>query len=167
MIKTAYHAMSDTPLTFTDFGEEIPVAAREVGLLFEDDALRECRLTFVVAPEVYAQIDARELFNLAQEARGQLFGGQFEPDEPVEIEAGLHPELLSALTAACGREEASAVARYLHALAETEPESIFLNNEAWYGLYVKQNVPLPPELADEDAYLKVGYQTEWANNSPF
>lgn len=160
--KVAHHQL-DRPLRMqAPDGSPLTIQVQEISTQQNDKAITQCTLTFNVDHDLYQQIDLQALFNLDPELRGQLFGGHFDPAGAIEIEAGLHPNLISLVN-----EHASNARELASYLFENEQEPSFnplLKTESWLGLYVKQSVPLPPELAEEtQGELKVGYQTRWVD----
>jgi hypothetical protein len=137
------------------------VQALDIALTEEDEEVIEYRLTFQVNYELYQRIDKEALFNLKPEVRGSIFGGGFQPEQEIEIEAALNSDLLPEMLV--HGKTAHKAANYLTSLSQNHLGDSLLETENWYGLYVKQSVPLPPELAEDGAKLKTGYSTSWAN----
>lgn len=136
---------SDSPLT---------VCAISLALTKQADKAIECRLTFRVNSELYQQIDREALFNLRPEVRGPFTAKGFSPDQDIEIEAVLEPDLLPQLTEHAA--DASQVATYLQKLSQEQPDNPLLSTYSWYALQVKQ----------QQATSEIGYRTFWAYVSP-
>lgn len=140
-------------------GEWLMVQVFNIRLQVEEDELYQCIITFKVSPETYAQIDRQRLFHLEPEARGQLFGGSFDPAVEVEIEASLNRDLMPQLKN-LGESTDEALNQLFELSAAQTPHPL-LATDSWYGLYVKQELPLPSELQHLGT-LKAGYRTIWA-----
>ena len=144
------HYEIDGPLRFaTPAGEPIAAHALDLALEREDGMLREVRLTFSVAPEVYEAIDRGELFHLERQMRGPG-SERFEAEGEVQVEARLDPALLPAV-AAMGPDILDAGPSFA-SLVEGSP---LLETESWTALHVTVEV-----LRDaEGGSLREGYST--------
>jgi len=142
-------------------GNFITVRALElaVDLLDGTDSIVKCFLTFLVSPESYQRIDTNKLFNLAPDARGQIFGGKLEPDLDVEIETKLDPSFIFEISTQI--KTIKALADHLLKISQNQSDSSLLNTESWFAIYVKQSVQLPAEFGE--GTLKVGYSTTWVD----
>ena len=160
-MKTLHHPL-DSELQMRDRqGDLIPVRAIEIAvdLLDGTQSIVNCFLTILVNPDNYKKIDTNELFHLNPDVRGQIFGGELEPDLDVEIEAKIDPSFIFDISTQIKTVE-NLADRLLY-LSQNEPESPLLNTESWFAIYVKQSVDLPPEFGE--GRLKVGYRTTWAD----
>jgi hypothetical protein len=139
-------------------GEPVAVHLSEVGAEYEDEELIECQLVFDVAPETYQRIDQECLFNLAQQARGPLLGGSFEPDKSIQIRAALRidqvpdPEKYG--------KSLDDLAHFMIQLSSQSVDEPIIATEKWCALTVTQEAALPPEMA-EMGKVSVGYSTIW------
>lgn len=154
------HVFSNIPLAFHSASKEtLPVDPVELILMVENDSAVECRLIFTISLQAYQQtVDAKALFNLYPEVKGETAQANFSPDNSIELEVRLSESLLEKLEAK--GLTAENVAGYLSELYESEPSSILFFADSWYCLSVKQAISLPDELA-EQGELKVGYRTTW------
>ncbi|NJN94246.1 MAG: YbjN domain-containing protein [Anaerolineales bacterium] len=154
----------DLPLNLrTPAGAWLALPVEHVRLGQRDEKIVSCLVTFRAGPDLYAQIDQQALLHLEPEARGPLFGGAFDPAGEVEIEARLAEEMLPYLNEGTG--DADEAVSKLFELSQARTDHPLLSTGSWYGLEVKQEVPLPPELA-EIGTLKAGYRTVWAKEDP-
>lgn len=158
--KIAHHEL-DRPLKMQKpDGEKFAIQVSQVSIQQNDGETTQCILTFHVSYDRYQKIDQQALFNLQPELRGAVFGGHLDPASDVEIEAALQPHLIAQLNEQA--PNVRAIVSYLFDDCQTQPSHPLLNTENWLGLYVKQAITLPPELAEEtQGELKVGYQTKW------
>jgi hypothetical protein len=153
--KISHHELHQSLKMKQPDGTTIAVPVSQISIRQDDDEITRCIITLEIDPATYQQIDRLALFNLQPEMRGELWGGQFDPNINIEIEAGLEPDRLGELNdhATNVREVASCL---------LDANSPLLQTEYWLGLCVKQLVSLPPELAKEtQGEVKVGYQTQW------
>lgn len=143
-------------------GEPLVVQVEQLSLAEVDDALTACRLTLKVSSELYQRIDNEALFNLIPEVRHQTMEENFSPDRDIEIEICLSEDLFSDLVAQAYSAETAA--QHLWQLNQTHHPSTtpLLFTENWYGLKVMQSIDLPPDL---DGEIKIGYNTDWDDNS--
>ncbi|NES86849.1 MAG: YbjN domain-containing protein [Moorea sp. SIO2B7] len=100
--------------------------------------------------ELYAKIEKESLFNLKEETRKSITGGEFKPELDYEIEITLNPEFIHQLIEKAKTEEEAI--HYLADLSENEPDSDLLYTENWLALSVKQN----------QNGKEVGYRTFWS-----
>ncbi len=149
--KLIFHDPSDQPLE---------VWAGELAAEMAEGEITGIRLTFQVGMDTYRRIDEDSLFNLKPEARNPMAGDDFDPGRDVEIEASLDSDVLALLNT--WADSAEQAASYLGGLAETQPGNMLLATKSWYGLYIKQEMPLPPSLS-EHGEVKAGYSTTWAH----
>ncbi|RQH53442.1 YbjN domain-containing protein [Okeania hirsuta] len=148
-----------------------PLTARviNIALTTQEDPLNECRLTLQVSPASYEQIDAHAFFNLNPEFRAPFSNGNFQPDDDIQLEITLQPDLFPQLLEYATTAES--VATYLISLSqkslssvspsEIEPTSPsyserFLNSKNWFALSVKQ-------IHQDD---ETGYTTFWHYVNP-
>lgn len=146
----------NTLLTFFD-STFFPLNLNTISLsLFKhNEQIVECRVTFKVNFELYAQIDTQALFNLKPEIRLPFKKQQFNPELDINIETTLQPNLLSLLVDKAKTPEEAAI--YLINLnqefincSQSKTNSI-LNTESWLALSVKQHQPSG----------EIGYATFW------
>lgn len=123
------------------------------------DTLDRVEITFLVDPADYAVIDEQALFNLAPDVRGPNFNMSFSPDAPIEIEARLHPDYLTMLESET--ESVREMGAFLLHLSRSQVDHPLLSTANWYGLCVKQEQPVPPELQRGGGSIKMGYSTTW------
>ena len=149
------HYPLKTELTLKDRSQS-PLIVRVINLTLiklENEVI-ECHLTLLVNPELYLRIDSEALFNLKPEVRSPLSGGNFLPENDIQIEIGLQPSLLSPpLEQAIDAMEA---VTYILNLNQEHPENQLLSSESWLALSVKQL----------QATGETGYSTIWANITP-
>jgi hypothetical protein len=157
--KTLHHPIAYELELHDTTGAAIAVQAVDLTVDTLDGRIIRCFLTFRVSPAIYQQIDTHALFNLTPEVRGQIFGGQLQPDADVEIEAKLDPAYIFSLSTQVASVEA--LAEYLPTIREGQPNDALLDTESWFALYVKQSVALPAEFGE--GQLKIGYRTTWAD----
>lgn len=162
--KSYYLLLENEKITLkTSTGSSIKMQLVDVSLDRKGEKITDCRITVRCNYEIYEIIDDRALFHLFLEARGLMTGDGLDPSLDVEIEAKLSQLELAKLTEfATSAEE---VATHLLDASKNQPEDRILETESWFGLYVKQNIPLPPEL-QETGELKMGYRTIWAEEKP-
>lgn len=129
-------------------GSTLQVSEVRLWLRREEGKLSRLVLQFLVPREAYEEISRKRLFHLEPEVRGPLFGGEFEPGRPIEIEARLADERLAALDAAT--EDAIDIAVAVVGEPLTGP---LRATESYYAMYVKQQHAFLP--------VKTGYQTSW------
>jgi len=175
-IKTAsiHNQIVDKPIHLhTPDDETITIHLDELTLTTEDDAYTECKLSCTVTPELYQKIDREGLFNLNPIFRHDTTEICFAPDRNIEIEARLDNEFLPDLSeyilsvSDATLWDTELIALHLIELSQAKPNHSLLFTESWFGLYVKQEVPLPSDLAGEGSSLKEGYSTKWAQDSAF
>ena len=157
--KTTYHSLNNQLTLRQPSGESIIVEAMEIAVDAINDSPTACIFTFEVSFELYQYIDSQALFHLDPKVRGPI-ADKFTPDKNIEIEVKLAEELLPTLTQEA--KTATEVANYLLKINNTMPDSPLLATESWYGLYVKQEIPLPPEFGTGN--LKTGYSTTWSKS---
>lgn len=140
---------------------KLTVKTLDLALTEQNQEIVECRLTFRVNFQDYQQIEQNNWFNLTEEVKHPTYGGQLNPDQDVEIELALHPEILTELLDIAS--QAKGCTNYLAQLSQNNIDSPFLKVENWFLLYAKQELELPTELAEEGSSLKVGYSTDYAD----
>lgn len=132
-------------------GEILAAEKIRTSITFAGDQLVELRLIFQVSFADWQRIDAGGWFHLGEEdAKGPIFGGDFDPAKPIEIEATLRTQSLP-LVAISSEDIWDIGALFLDAT----PGSELISTENWFALYVKQDA-LPG--------LKTGLQTKWAHD---
>ena len=147
-------------LTFHDRDNQaLPVETIELSVDEMDGSIVRCFLAFKISYAVYETVDREELFNLLPDTRGEIFGGQLDATQDVEIEAKLDPGFIFDIAMTIHSIED--LAAHLRDLNQNQPESDLLASESWYALNVKQSVPLPAEFGA--GTLKVGYKTTWGD----
>lgn len=152
MSELTSHWEIDGELVFATAGEDLAVHGVDLAMDTVDGALREVRLTFTVAPDLYARVDREELFHLDAESRGPG-AERFDPASDVTIEARLDSALLPGI-AAMGTDIIEVGPRF-SALAAGSP---LLEAGNWYALHVTVEV-----LRDaEGGSLREGYSTRHA-----
>ena len=157
--ETIHHSVAyDLPMRDRS-GAALKIQVSELAVDTLEGSIIKCVMTFQVSPEVYQHIDAEALFNLAPEVRGPLAGGAFEADVAIEIEAKLDSAFIFSI--AMEIESVDALANYFKDIGQHQPDHELLSSESWLALYVKQQVPLPPDIGE--GTLKLGYSTAWAN----
>jgi len=141
--------------------EQHPIHARalEMSVDLRNGIIIRCYLSLRVGPAVYQQIDAKAIFHLRPEVRGQIFGGKLDSTNDVEIDLKLDPAFIFMLSLSA--KSAQEVAEQLLQANQARVQSDLLPTENWYACYVKQQVELPPEIGPGS--LKIGYSTTWAN----
>lgn len=122
------------------------------------DAPLDIRITFEVIWDQYDRtVDIFGLFHCPPELRGPLSGGAFKAGKDVRIEARLHRALAERHFA----DPASGdVVSRLVTLSREDPDHPLLGTEAWFALYVTQEVALPPGM---EGALRAGYKTQWSD----
>ena len=157
--QTTYHSLNNQLTLRQPSGETLIVKALEIAVDTINGSPTACILTFEVSFEVYQHIDSQALFHLKPEVREKIFE-EFKPDKNIEIEIKLADELLPNLIQEA--VTATEVANNLLKINNTMPSSPLLITESWYGLYVKQEISLPPEFGSGS--LKTGYSTSWSKS---
>lgn len=140
----------------------LPLHVREVTLAADNDEIVKCCLVVVASFDSYQLIDIEELFNLNPAVRHET-GAKFNPEQAIEIDIRLDEAVLAYLTELT---ESFEVVQFLLELSKNELGHPLLFTENWYGLYVKQQVPISPDLATDAAALAAGYSTAWADMEP-
>jgi len=125
-----------------------------LNVIWQNDKLTECHLTFYVTPELYQLIDKQALFNLKHEIRSPLFAGALQPSIDIQVKASLNPDLLPLLTEPA--QNVYNLANYLLKLNQEQPENPLFSTYSWYGLEVKQ----------KSETGETGYQTLWMYLQP-
>jgi hypothetical protein len=141
----------------TPLGEGITGYLKEVRL---DQTSRGVETFFIkleVDYDTYEQIDEQGWFNLLPETRNDLALEKLEDQVPVELEAILRPALAYfVLEKGLRPDEVDKL------LAQPAAEYGFLQeSESWLTYTVMQQIPLPEEVEDKNASLKIGYKTLW------
>lgn len=134
----------------------------DLALIIRDSEVLECRLIVEISPQLYSNLDKEGIFNLDPKIGTSLKDEGFAPDIPVEITAKLDQALLPLLLEQSSTVEE--IATDLLKLSENDPKNILLSVDRWYGLYIKQTVPLPPELTGTGELKRV-YKTHWAEEN--
>lgn len=146
------HIPLNTNLIFYDRqNHPLNIEAKQLTLVYTNEKLTQCNLTFTVGFDLYQKIDSEALFYLDPGVRSKTFGGDFNPDNDIEVEiellADFLPEFLSE-----DRDD-DVLGEYLLQLSQSQPENRLLKTESWRGLYVKQQRGAMP--------IKTGYMTFW------
>jgi hypothetical protein len=126
-------------------GEPLPITNVGIEMTTDGGHITELRLTFNLAPALWARLDTEQLFGLNAQARGALFAGGFEPEPDVEVEARLNPEHLAPLHAFS--DNVYMVGAKVMAAADN-PLRL---TESWKALYIKQ----------QRGPIKTGMQTNY------
>lgn len=119
-----------------------------------DQAIIECRLTFLTNLQLYKRIETKALFNLKPERQNTPSTNEFLPEPDISVEISLCPDLLSHL-----KEHAITVdqtAAHIQNLSQEQPNHPLFSIENWVILSAKQ-----PQESRE-----IGYRTLWAYISP-
>ncbi|HEY9738323.1 MAG TPA: YbjN domain-containing protein, partial [Trichocoleus sp.] len=128
-------------------------------ILIRNPNLQDCHLILSVTLEQYQQILDQALFHLKPEVRGPLQQTNFVPDQPILLELGLQPHLLTQAKLDLAEREDANTVLIAHLLA-TSPESvdvpIWLQTESWLCRSVQQ----------QQANQSVSYTTLWAYTTP-
>lgn len=141
------------PLAFdAPGGKTIEATGERLELFFEDNAVATCDVTFRIAAEAYAAVDAGGFFQLAPEMRGPG-SATFKPTGMVTIEARLANQFLTQMLA--NGEEAEAAAELLQKASAGSP---LRSVDSWFALHVTEDVELPEGL---EGSLRSGYRTTW------
>lgn len=152
MAELYQEVMFQTPL-----GEALTGQLREVRFGQTSRGLETFFMKVEVDYDTYRQIDEQGWFNLLPEVRNDLTLEKLEMGVPVELEASLRPALAKFLL-----EEGVTADKVARLLAQPAAEYKFLQeSESWLAYTVMQQIPLPEEAADEEAFLKIGYKTLW------
>ncbi len=157
--QTTYHSFSNQLTLRQPSGDSIIVEAVEIAVDVISGSLTACIFTFEVSFQLYQHIDSQALFHLDPEVRGPI-ADKFTANKNIEIEVKLAEELLPTLIQK--GKTATEVTNYLLEINKTQTDSPLLQTESWYGLYVKQEVPLPREFGS--GTLKTGYSTTWSKS---
>lgn len=131
MIET-FRLTERLPLRAPD-GSEVVVEDAGVRLEREGDRVVDVWLIGELVPAAWTRVDAGGWFHLAPDARGPSFGGPFQADVRVKIEARLAPATATAL-ALLAEDEWTLLAELLGARLLRELHE----TETWYALYVTQ-----------------------------
>ena len=130
-------------------GSVVHVTKVRNGITFVDGHLAELRLLCEIDQATWKRIDGGRWFHLENDARGPIFGGEFNGDKPIELEATLKTQSLP-LVAISTEDVWDIGALFLDATADSE----LLKTESWFALYVKQETGIKG--------LKSGMQTKYA-----
>ncbi|KYC36085.1 hypothetical protein WA1_40820 [Scytonema hofmannii PCC 7110] len=155
MIATTENHQLKSELILHDSSQSLLKISRlTLNLTKQDDIIIECRLTFQVDPKLYDRIDKEELFNLKPDVRNSLSAGEFLPEQDIQIETTLKPDLLPHLQEhATNNHEATT---YLLNLNQQQPDNPLLSTESWLALSVTQ----------QQESGEIGYRTLWSYISP-
>jgi hypothetical protein len=145
----------DSELTLRDRSQS-PLTIRAVALTLTklDNEAIECRLTFLVNPELYQHIETERLFNLTPEMRSPLEAFEFLSEPEIKLETSLKPDWLSHLTEHAANVDEAAT--YILNLSQEQLDNPLLSTENWLLLWAKQ----PQESGEK------GYRTLWDYISP-
>lgn len=130
-------------------GSIVHVTKVRNGITFVGGQLAELRLIVEIDQDTWKRIDAGRWFHLEDDARGPVFGGDFNAEKPIELEATLKTQSLP-LVAISTEDIWDIGALFLDAT----PNSELIRTESWFALYVKQETGIKG--------LKSGMQTKWA-----
>ncbi len=142
----------------------IALSVDKVTLALRDREYVECRMILIISGEIYSRIEANGWFHLQHQKPHQPLTEAFKTDQNVEIEVSLSAHLLPHLTGYMKRDrgdlaEVEQMGDVLIKLSQTNPDDSLLFTENWYGLAVRQETQLPPELGGGS--VKRGYNTQW------
>lgn len=128
------HLKVDASLSLTaPDGSAVPVTDVEADLDIADGALHGVEITFTLAPDQWARVDAGGWFHMPPEVRGPTFANGFEPGAPLFVTARLNAPVLAALAAVEGDKW-----DWTAELAEPEEVPALAQTESWTGLAVLQ-----------------------------
>jgi len=137
IIKTERHECNKPLLFHTPSSRSFITENFELLLTYQDERISGCRLKFQVDPEVYAQIENDQLFNLKESVRGVMQGGQFSSNRLITIMAVLNPDFLPRLISHAAA--AQQAAEYLVQLSQSQPKARLVATESWLGVSVHQD----------------------------
>lgn len=130
-------------------GKPLPVRDVRMEITYSDGGdVQQIAGQFVVDFADWERIDGDRLFHLEPNLRGALFGGSFDPDKEVEVEAKLDDALTAEAAASTGGDEFD-IGGLLWAAGAGDAIAC---TENWFGMFVKQ----------ADGPVKVGFKTSWA-----
>lgn len=147
-------------LTLNNSSNPLTIHATSLSVIKQNNKIIECRFTFGVNLELYQRISREKLFNLKTEVRAPMSGGNFLPNNDIQIETTLQPDLLPSLLEKASTPEE--VANYILQLSQQLPqqteviENPLLNTKSWLCLSVKQ----------QQSQGSVGYNTFWNYVNP-
>lgn len=136
----------------------ITVAEFSLNLTVEENNIQECRLRMSITPQLYQQIQEKQLFNLKPELKELGNTSTFLPDINLDLEIILHPDFMAYLwEQAQDRETAInyliSSSSEIQANKELEGQlNPLLNTDNWLCLSVQQTQEM--EI--------VGYKTFWS-----
>lgn len=137
------------------------VATRRAG--GSEEAHLDVRITVDLGWETFDRaVMMFTLFHCPPDVRGDGPEGGLIPGKRVRIEARLDDALAREHFGDPAHADAEAIATRLLDLSASDTEHVLLETESWFALTVTQALDLPPD-APEDAVLREGYRTTWAD----
>jgi hypothetical protein len=131
------HSTISSPLMMRDEnGQSVLLKSPRLRLVAKEGRPHAVSLTFQIAPATYALLESQQTFNLTPEVREDLDGPSFNSENPIEIQAALHPQFLTILAPFVANLDAAEP--FLLSLAQTEPSAPLLQTSSWYATEVSQ-----------------------------